>query len=166
MNETKQNKTWDLKLHNGLSSILLILVILSLISFACLSMVSATADQKLTAKLCDRTTNYYAADSLAKEKLLTINETLAKCYADAASEEEYFDTVGTGSKFFIPVSETQKLMIGLTYLYPPATEDTAITSSEENAVQKVSGIFYEISEWRIETDTSTLEYDESLKVAP
>lgn len=154
MNETKQNKTWDLKLHNGLSSILLILVILSLISFACLSMVSATADQKLTAKLCDRTTNYYAADSLAKEKLLTINETLAKCYADAASEEEYFDTVGTGSKFYIPVSETQKLMIGLTYLYPDSDKDS------------VSDLFYEISEWRIETDTSTLEYDESLKVAP
>ncbi len=57
-------------------------------------------------------------------------------------------------------------MIGLTYLYPRATEDSAITSSEENAAQKVSGIFYEISEWRIETDTSTLEYDESLKVAP
>ncbi|MBQ3792659.1 MAG: hypothetical protein II798_00005 [Lachnospiraceae bacterium] len=165
MNETKQNKTWDLKLHNGLSSILLILVILSLISFACLSMVSATADQKLTAKLCDRTTNYYAADSLAKEKLLTINETLAKCYADAASEEEYFDTVGTGSKFYIPVSETQKLMIGLTYLYPDNDKDT-VSSSEEAALPKTSDIYYEISEWRIETDTSTLEYDESLKVAP
>lgn len=165
MNETKQNKTWDLKLHNGLSSILLILVILSLISFACLSMVSATADQKLTAKLCDRTTNYYAADSLAKEKLLTINETLAKCYADAASEEEYFDTVGTGSKFYIPVSETQKLMIGLTYLYPDNDNDS-VSSSEEAALPKTSDIYYEISEWRIETDTSTLEYDESLKVAP
>ncbi|MCR5320247.1 MAG: hypothetical protein K6E48_03475 [Lachnospiraceae bacterium] len=165
MNETKQNKTWDLKLHNGLSSILLILVILSLISFACLSMVSATADQKLTAKLCDRTTNYYAADSLAKEKLLTINETLAKCYADAASEEEYFDTVGTGSKFYIPVSETQKLMIGLTYLYPDSDNDS-VSSSEEDALPKTSDIYYEISEWRIETDTSTLEYDESLKVAP
>ena len=165
MNETKQNKTWDLKLHNGLSSILLILVILSLISFACLSMVSATADQKLTAKLCDRTTNYYAADSLAKEKLLTINETLAKCYADAASEEEYFDTVGTGSKFYIPVSETQKLMIGLTYLYPDSDKDS-VSSSEEAALPKTSDIFYEISEWRIETDTSSLEYDESLKVAP
>ena len=165
MNETKRNKTWDLKLHNGLSSILLILVILSLISFACLSMVSATADQKLTAKLCDRTTNYYAADSLAKEKLLTINETLAKCYADATSEEEYFDTVGTGSKFYIPVSETQKLMIGLTYLYPDNDKDS-VSSSEEAALPKTSDIYYEISEWRIETDTSTLEYDESLKVAP
>ena len=181
MNETNQSKTWDLKLHNGLSSILLILVILSLISFACLSMVSAVADQKLTDKMCIRTTNYYAADSDAKEKLKTINDTLLRYYNESEDSDAYFATVGTGSQFYIPVSDTQKLMIELEYLYPEviadtSTESSAVSSdaiadssaedSDSDNSHATAPQLYKITEWRIVTDTSALEYDTTLQVAP
>jgi len=53
----------------GASSILIIVIILSLVSFAGLSLASANADYKLCRKLADRTTDYYAATSKAYEEL-------------------------------------------------------------------------------------------------
>lgn len=49
----------------GASSILVILVILTLVCFAGLSLASSSADQKLCRKLADRTEKYYEATSMA-----------------------------------------------------------------------------------------------------
>ncbi|MEA4854071.1 MAG: hypothetical protein VB082_07330 [Christensenella sp.] len=50
-------------------SILAVFVVLCLTTLAVLSLVSARADYALTQKVADATTNYYAADSKAQEKL-------------------------------------------------------------------------------------------------
>lgn len=52
-------------LNIGASSILVIVVILCLVSFAGLSLASANADYQLSKKLSDRTTSYYEAVSNA-----------------------------------------------------------------------------------------------------
>lgn len=50
-------------LNTGVSSILVIVVILCLVCFAGLSVASANADSQLSAKLADRTQSYYEACS-------------------------------------------------------------------------------------------------------
>ncbi len=138
-----------LQLHNGISSLLLIIIILCLVSFAVLSMASAAADTRLTDRIIARTSSYYEACNQAEEKIAQIDATLSSIYQATASEEEYFSSAGKSTSFFIDVSETQRLYIELTYRYPVEADDT----------------FYSITRWQIATDTSSLEYDETLPVA-
>ncbi|MCR4832144.1 MAG: hypothetical protein K5900_01070 [Butyrivibrio sp.] len=54
------NDNVNLGTHVGTSSILLILMVLSLISFSTLSIANASADKRLTDTLATRTQDYYA----------------------------------------------------------------------------------------------------------
>ncbi|MCR5715992.1 MAG: hypothetical protein K6G23_04010 [Lachnospiraceae bacterium] len=148
MNHSPRNRV-QIQLHNGISSLLLIIIILCLVSFAILSIASAAADQRLTRRILDRTESYYAACNDAEEKIAQIDHTLADVYHAAADEAEYFASVGKSTSFFIDISDTQRLYIELTYQYPEDDDDS----------------FYQITRWQIATDTSALEYDETLPVA-
>ena len=57
----------------GSASILLVFVILCLVSFAVLSIVSANADSKLSARVLERTTAYYAACNQAEEQIASLD---------------------------------------------------------------------------------------------
>ncbi len=138
----------NFKLHNGLSSVLLVLIIMALISFATLSIASANADLKLTRKMMERTDGYYAATKAAENKLAAIDETLQSLYESAEDAEAYFASAGKGSTFTQHISETQNLVITITYLYPEKEGDT----------------FYRIDQWTVETDTDKLDYNEDLPV--
>lgn len=96
----------------GFSSILVIFVILCLVSFATLSVVSANADYKLSAKLADRTTAYYTACNKAYEQLATIEA----------------NSSGSTS-FSVPINEIQELQVSLEFLYPDSesSSDYVIT---------------------------------------
>ena len=63
------NKRTSIGLNIGLSSILVIIVILCLVCFAGLSVASSNADISLTRKLGDRTSAYYEASSAAYKAL-------------------------------------------------------------------------------------------------
>ncbi|MCQ2497508.1 MAG: hypothetical protein MJ133_00830 [Lachnospiraceae bacterium] len=58
----------------GLSSILMIIVIISLVCFAGLSLASSNADNKLCLKLADRTSAYYEAVSKAYTSIYEENQ--------------------------------------------------------------------------------------------
>lgn len=62
----------------GGASLLLIFVLLSLTTFATLSLVSANADKGMVDRDAQAVTNYYAADSIAEEMLAKIGETVAQ----------------------------------------------------------------------------------------
>lgn len=62
-----KNRSYGMNI--GASSILLIIVVLTLVSFAGLSLSSANADYKLCRKLADRTSSYYAATTKGYEAL-------------------------------------------------------------------------------------------------
>ena len=53
-------------IHGGISLILLTFIILSLVSFAALSIVSARADARLTEKYKEQMQNYYSAHNQAQ----------------------------------------------------------------------------------------------------
>lgn len=62
----------------GGASLLLIFVLLSLTTFATLSLVSANADKGMVDRDAQAVTNYYAADSIAEEMLAKIGEIVAQ----------------------------------------------------------------------------------------
>ncbi|MGN0431802.1 MAG: hypothetical protein ACI4EQ_05540 [Lachnospiraceae bacterium] len=131
----------------GSSSILVIFVILCLVSFATLSIVSAHADYKLSGKVLERTTAYYAAVHEAEVDLAQLNKTLLSLYESSASKEEYFAAAGHHKSFLVPVSDLQSLEVAVTILYPQNDTDT----------------FYTIDTYRV-IITGELEYEEELQL--
>lgn len=123
----------NISFHIGSSSLLLIFVILSLVSFAVLSLSSAVADKKLTDKMVKKTTDYYEACNQAQDKLHTLDLYLSKLYESGVTKEEFFETAQDGTSFAITVSDYQTLEVDVTFLYPDTKE----------------GPFYEITAWSL-----------------
>lgn len=129
----------------GSASILVIFVILCLVSFAALSIVSANADYKLSAKVLERTAAYYEAAGRAENLLAQLDQTLCAVYAETDSEEDYYNTVGHTKSFLIPISELQSLEVSVTILYPLIDTDS----------------YYRLETFCVVT-TGELEYDDTL----
>ena len=96
----KNNKYFTV--NAGVSLILLVFLILSLVSFAALSIVSARADARLTEKYRLQTTGYYRARNESQKYLLTLEQELA---ADPAAHP-----AGVFEARF-PVTESQELVL-------------------------------------------------------
>lgn len=139
-------KTKRYGVNVGSSSILIIFVTVCLVSFAALSIVSANSDYKLTTKMADRSTNYYATCNQAYQDLAELDSTLAAAYA-SMSEENFYTQYGYELSYTYPLSSIQSLNVIVDLNYPSSDNDP----------------LYRIREWRIIT-TGTLDYDESLPV--
>ena len=122
MNNSSRKKQFGMNI--GSASILLVFVILCLVSFAVLSIVSANADSKLSARVLERTTAYYAACNQAEQSLAGMDKTLQRMYSSSDSEEAYY---------VIPISDLQTLQVTIEILYPESDEDT----------------FYRITAWQV-----------------
>ncbi len=83
----------------GISSILTIFILLSLVSFATLALVTARSDAMLSQKYADRVRTYYAAHNEAVKKWNALN----------ARPE------GAEVSYQVPIGETQQLCVTLTY---------------------------------------------------
>lgn len=132
----KPNKNTTLTpfgLNIGSSSILMIFVILCLICLAVLTLVSASSDNKLSKKVLERTSAYYAACNEAEKALAGVDQTLASIYKNSADEESYFTTVGRSKSYIISISELQTLQVNIEILYPESDNDT----------------FYRITSWQV-----------------
>jgi len=127
------------KHHTGInvggSSILVIFVLLCLTTFATLSMVSASADYKLTQKTVLAATSYYNADAAAEAILAQIDGVLLE---GAKSGENYLPMVeaglrqiedvdyrqdGAGSpvvSYLVPLNDFQSLSVELALSPSPA----------------------------------------------
>lgn len=92
MNRTTNKRRWNF-LSAGLSSILLVIVILCLITFAVLSLASADSDYRLSEKAAENNTAYYEGYSAAQEKLKAVDEKLFRLYNESKDEEEYYSKV-------------------------------------------------------------------------
>lgn len=88
-------------LNIGLSSILVIIVILCLVCFAGLSVASANADYQLSSKLANRTSAYYEASSMAYSDLYKAKE--------SSSSDNSFDKS-------YPINDNQSLHVKATVL--------------------------------------------------
>ena len=124
--------------HIGAASILLIFLVLSLISFASLTLVNSRADYVLSKKMLDRSVSYYSACHEANAFIAENEPALRKKGAIDGNEKAL-------TKSF-PLSDFQTLDVTLR----PAESD------EEPS--------YEISEWRVVTHSESIIYDETLPV--
>lgn len=131
MSNSSKKKQFGMNI--GSASILLVFVILCLVSFAVLSIVSANADNKLSARVLERTSAYYAACNQAEQSLASMDNTLQRIYASSDSEDAYFASVGHGKSYVIPISDLQSLQVTIDILYPQADDDS----------------FYRITAWQI-----------------
>ncbi len=131
----------------GSSSLLLIFVVLSLISFSVLSLSSSLADRKLADKVVTKNFAYYEACNVAEEKLSTLDLHLFNLYNEGISKEDYFAQVMQGTSFAVPVSQYQALQVDVTFLYPEQSGDS----------------FYEITSWKL-VNVDTPQIDDSLPV--
>ena len=92
-----KERKFSFHVQGGISLILLVFVVLSLLSFACLSIVSALSDLRQSRRFEERTAAYYRAYSQAQEYLYELYE-----------EGENSDEVMT--KVF-PVDEDENLIL-------------------------------------------------------
>ena len=133
MSDTHSSRKKQFGMNIGSASILLVFVILCLVSFAVLSIVSANADSKLSARVLERTTAYYNASNQAEQSLAGMDKTLRRMYESTDSEEAYFAAVGHGKSYVIPISDLQTLQVTIEILYP----------------QEAGDPFYQITAWQV-----------------
>lgn len=76
----------------GITSVVLIFVMLCLLTFAVLSLVSARADLRLSQKSADRTSEYYDAENRATDVLFSVADCMEK-HLDGADESSFLTAV-------------------------------------------------------------------------
>ena len=126
------------RLHAGTASILLVFVTLCLISFAVLSLVNATADLRLSKKIAERNTAYYAAVSEAEAFI-----------ADAAEQIRFGVAEGEDTPAFektFPISDFQSLVVAVEAVSPADGDE--------------GGMSYRVVKYQIVTDENALDIPE------
>ena len=101
-------------ISTGTTSIVLIFVMLSLLTFAVLSLVSAQANLRLSQKSAERTTAYYAAENQANDLLtglLQAREEGPEALADWAAAQDVTLTEDGRASYQVPLGEDQVLAV-------------------------------------------------------
>ena len=151
------NKRHEFSMNIGLPSILLIFVVLCLISFGVLSLVSANSDRKLSQKILDRSSAYYAACSQAEEMLY---ETDTKLHSICQMSDDYASYItsvqNVQNSYMFTISDSQALQVELEYILPYSDEEYDNFDDDP---------MYKIVTWKI-INTQEYNYDESLHVIP
>lgn len=82
---------FEFKVSTGITSILMIFVVLCLTAFGVLSFLSANADLNLSERNSQNIINYYNAESAITEKLSRIDGVLLEVSTSAKNSDEYFE---------------------------------------------------------------------------
>lgn len=144
------SKKNNFPMNIGLSSILLIFVVLCLVSFGVLSIASANADRKLSQKVLNRSIAYYNACNQAEDMLKDLDTQLHDAYVSSQDVSTYLDYVSQlDTVYTYPISDLQELQVILDYSVPNDTD----------------GTLYKIKSWKV-INLENLEYDEQLHVIP
>ena len=154
-----------LNLPTGVSSVMLIFLTVSLVSFAILSLQTAIADKKLTDKTSEYTESYYAAVHQAQAFLADNDAALSQIYKKhTGNPDKYAEEAGklTTVKDF-PISDLQNLHVELETVYPSVTASSKHRkdnlASRRGAFYRPS-CFYNVISFCVMTSDSSLEYEE------
>lgn len=136
-------------ISTGISSILMVFVVLCLITFAVLALTSANADYRLSEKVAGRTSAYYEAEGRACDRLEEIDALLAEQYNNSENAEEYEENLINARIDFEGVN-VEKSSDGVCILFSEAIDDTEILEIELLAVysQKKEEGFYRVKKWQ------------------
>lgn len=155
-------------LSAGISSVMLVFILLLMITFAVLSLSSSHADLQFARKLADRTSDYYEAETKANARLAEIDEVLIKQYQASSGPEEFYKKAGEALKelegieikrteegeakelkaaFYVAIQEKEQLSVVIAAAWPEQESDS----------------FYRIIQWKTE-QTGEWEADQKLPV--
>lgn len=149
----------------GLSTLLLVFVMLCLIVFSVLSLSTARADLEMSQKVADRTKAYYQAQGRASERLKAIDAVLARQYNETDKKASYLQGAQTALQqdltvtemengqgllcvYTEPINETQQLRVELQITEP---------EKEEAYVQILSWEAEQIEDWNGDTGLPVLQ---------
>ncbi len=131
-------KRFNFSTHVGASSVLLIFMVTSLVSFATLSMVNSSADNRLTQKLEEKNTAYYKAVHEANAYLAATDNMLSEGgNLEGESQTKSFE-----------INDSQSLVVTIIL----------------NDNPEVYGRYYTVTQWQIVSEDSSDEYDVTLPV--
>ncbi len=145
----------------GFSTILLAFVMICIVTVAALSLLTANSDYRLSQKVAEKNSDFYAAERQAYENLAKIDTLLATAYTNADDANGYYqeaenallsleignyDRITGTFTYLIPIAENQSLEIRLLIQHP--------MKSDEN--------FYKIISWKsvyeqVEIEEGTLD---------
>ncbi len=155
-----------MKRTTGLSLLILIFLSMCLITFSLLSLSGATADEKLSLKAAEHTSQYQAANSEAQKILSRIDQALAELFTDTDHSD---NALSPDTRFYLAVPEVQKYISDiqlnisvnnsdLTDTAPGGTISYTVPVNEDQSLQVVLQIQYPYS------DDDTLYQIDSWKV--
>ena len=117
-------KTNRVNLNLGTSSLLLIFVVLSLVSFSALSLSSALSDKNLTDKTVEKNQTYYDACNMAQERLALIDRQISDIYLKSDNKDSYLEACSSLElTYVVPCGEYQGLQVKVTPTYPVEEND-------------------------------------------
>ena len=135
-----KDKRHDSVVNIGLTSLLLVFLVLCLTTFALLSLSSAKSDASLSEKLAAHRMDYYTASSLAEGTLADIDAVMAQTWKSCGPEEylptltenlaaEEMEDITMESEdgsmilyYQVPVDESQTLFVRLRITDPSTSE--------------------------------------------
>jgi len=130
MNRRRHN---NVNINLGISTILLIFFVLSMVSFAVLSVSSAVSDKKLTTIAVDKNLNYYEACNQMQLKLKAMDDSYFDVYSSSDSKEAYFNALDPETILTVPSGDSQQLEVIITPNYPSLDTES----------------FYKIKSWKL-----------------
>ena len=147
----------------GITSFVLIFVMLCLLTFSVLSLATARADLRLSQRSADRTSAYYDAENRANDILLEIISCMEDCLSEAGGDTDMEEGADAAS-FYTSVRDSLEGQNGITftgehtlqYSVPLEDEQLLRVSLELSFEPYEDGSRYKILEWRTE---STHEWD-------
>lgn len=152
-------------LNIGTSSLLVIFVILSLITFATLSIVSAKADYELSKTLDQQTADFNRASNEAEVLLNDIDQRLLAIYNNSANEADYFNKCqllfleSDNGVTFNPANRN------LTFTKIISNDQVLSIALSVNYPKPGNSQFYSVLSWQ-EINTDQWEPDTSLNLLP
>lgn len=132
----------------GISSILLIFLIVCLSVFSVLALTSATSDYKMSRKIADYNIQYYEAYQLAQDEIAKVDEKLQEIYNNSKTKKEYLkESSSIKTDFTVEINDTQAIEVNLEVLYP----------------KKVGDVFYQVKSFKT-ISTTKWQGDDSVNV--
>lgn len=119
-----QHHKTRINLNLGSSSLLLIFVVLSLVSFSVLSLSTALSDKALTDKTTDRTISYYSACNIAQDSIKEYDDAFYEIFCNTSDESAYIKGCNEIlAPIMIPVSDYHSLQVIVEPNYPASEND-------------------------------------------
>ena len=165
----KKNKSSFINI--GFSSIVMVFIMICLVTFATLSVLTAHSDYRLSKKMADKTTAYYAADTIARDMLAFVDDRLLQIYQTGLDSSDFYEGVLATDFSANAPSDVHNITLEkpdddiiISYTVPVSEVQTLYVSLQINYPFAGSECFSTITRWQTITENAPDESDEYLNL--